>query len=156
MEVIVSTKGDTYNGESNMKPLAMLTIAGVILSIWCPTGHADRLYTWEDDKGVTHISKEPPPQKTKLIDTMDYTVAPANKNQASGKQVSNEGERSQPQRMETQASKATGTTEDVDEDEYYDGDRNRRRKIRHERREERGESDRSVEKPQRRQSHRRK
>ena len=135
----------------------------MVMSIWCMAGHADRLYTWEDDKGVTHISKEPPPQKTKLIDIMDYTVTPASKNQATGKQVSKESESSQPQRMGTQgegkASQATGTTEDVDEDEYYDGDRNRRRKIRHERREEReerGESDRSAEKPQRRQPHRRK
>ena len=141
----------------------MLTIAGVVMSIWCTIGHADRLYTWEDDKGVTHISKEPPPQKTKLIDIMDYTVTPANKNQDSGKQVSNEDESSTPQRKGTQerekASRATGTTEDGDEDVYYDGDRYRRRKIRPERkeeREERGESDRSAEKPQRRQPHRRK
>jgi hypothetical protein len=130
------------------------------MSILCPAGHADRLYTWEDDKGVTHISKDPPPQKTKLIDTMDYKPQPANKNQATGKQVSDEGESSQPQRVGTQgegkASQATGTTEDVDEDVYYDGDRYRRRKIRPERREERGESDRSAEKPQRRQPHRRK
>ena len=146
-----------------MKPLIMLTVAGVVMSILCPAGHADRLYTWEDDKGVTHISKDPPPQKTKLIDTMDYKPQPANKNQATGKQVSDEGESSQPQRVGTQgegkASQATATTEDVDEDVYYDGDRYRRRKIRPERREEReerGESDRSAEKPQRRQPHRRK
>ena len=138
----------------------MLTTAAVVMSILCPAGHADRLYTWEDDKGVTHISKDPPPQKTKLIDTMDYKPQPANKNQATGKQVSDEGESSQPQRVGTQgegkASQATATTEDVDEDVYYDGDRYRRRKIRPERREERGESDRSAEKPQRRQPHRRK
>ena len=138
----------------------MLTTAAVVMSILCPAGHADRLYTWEDDKGVTHISKDPPPQKTKLIDTMDYKPQPANKNQATGKQVSDEGESSQPQRVGTQgegkASQATATTEDVDEDVYYDGDRYRRRKIRPERREERGESDRPAEKPQRRQPHRRK
>ncbi len=134
----------------------MLTTAGVVMSILCPAGHADRLYTWEDDKGVTHISKDPPPQKTKLIDTMDYKPQPANKNQATGKQVSDEGESSQPQRMGTQgegkASQATGTTEDVDEDVYYDGDRNRRR----EKHDDRGDSDRSAEKPQRRQPHHRK
>lgn len=148
-----------------MKPLIMLTIAGVVMSIWCTTGHADRLYTWEDDKGVTHITKEPPPQKTKMIDTMDYTVSPTQKNQATGKQVSNEGESSQPQRMRApkrgKASGETGTTEDVDEEVYYDSDGGRytRRAIRHERkeaRENRRESDRSAGKPQRRQSHRRK
>ena len=130
-----------------MKPLIMLTIAGVVMSIWCATGQADRLYTWEDDNGVTHISKEPPPQKTKLVDIMDYTATPANKNHATGKQVSNEGESSQPKRIGAQerekASGATATTEvvdeDVDEDVYYDGDRRRRRKIRHEERAERRE-----------------
>jgi len=148
-----------------MKPLIMLTIAGVILSIWCSTAHADRLYTWEDDKGVTHITKEPPPQKTKLIDTMDYTVSPTQKNQATGKQVSNEAESSQLQRSGTQkrkkASGATGTTEDIEEDVYYDSDGGRytRRAIRHERREEREnrrENDKPATKRQRRQSHRRK
>jgi hypothetical protein len=148
-----------------MNPLKMLTIAGVILFIWYSTAHADRLYTWEDDKGVTHISKDPPPQKTKLIDTMDYTVTPANKNQATGKQVSNERESSQLRRSGTQkrrkASGATGTTEDIEEDVYYDSDGGRytRRAIRHERREKREnrrKNDRPATKRQRRQSHRRK
>jgi hypothetical protein len=148
-----------------MKLSIILTIVGAVISIWCPTAHADRLYTWEDDKGVTHISKEPPPQKTKMIDTMDYTVSPVQKNQTSGKQVSNEGESSQLQRSEAKkrrkATGATGTTEDVNEDVYYDSDggRSTRRAIRHERREareNRKESGSSVEKPQRRQPHRRK
>jgi hypothetical protein len=129
------------NGEYKMKFSIMLTIVGAVISIWCPTGHADRLYTWEDDNGVTHISKEPPPQKTKLIDIMDYTVSPAQKNQATSKQLSNEGESSKLQRSGTQkrrkASGATGTTEEVDEDVYYDSDGGRytRRAIRHEIRE---------------------
>ena len=152
-----------------MNPLKILTIAGVILFYWCSTAHADRLYTWEDDKGVTHISKEPPPQKTKLIDIMDYTVSPAQKNQATSKQVSNEGESSKLQRSGTQkrrkASGATGTTEEVDEevdeDVYYDSDGGRytRRAIIHEIREkleDRRENDRPAPRLQRRQSHRRK
>jgi len=132
-----------------MKFSIMLAIIGVVISNWCSMGYADRLYTWEDDKGVTHITKEPPPQKTKMIDTMDYTVQPAQMNQTTGKQVSNEGERKQPVRIETQKRKealeATGTTEDVDEDVdedfdeavYYDSDGGRysRRAIRQERKE---------------------
>jgi hypothetical protein len=142
----------------------MLTVAGVVMSILCPAGYADRLYTWQDDKGVTHISKDPPPQKTKSIDTMDYTVTPANKNQATGKQVSNEGESSQPQRSEARERKkvsgAKEATEEVEEDVYYDSDGGRytRRAIRHERREKR-ENRRENVRPatrQRRQSHRRK
>ena len=148
-----------------MKLSIMLTIIGSVISIWCLIGHADRLYTWEDDNGVTHISKGPPPQKAKLIDTMDYTVTPANKNRDTGKQVSNEGESSHPQRIEAQerrkASEATGTTEDVEEDVDYDSDGGRytRRAIRHEikeERENRRKNDSSAGKPQKRQSHRRK
>jgi hypothetical protein len=130
-----------------MKFAIMLAIAGVVICNWCSMGYADRLYTWEDDKGVTHITKEPPPQKTKMIDTMDYTEPPAQMNQTTGKQVSNEDERKQPVRTGTQkrkeASEATGTTEDVDEDVdedvYYDSDGGRytRRAIRQERKERR-------------------
>jgi hypothetical protein len=132
-----------------MKLSIILAIAGVVISIWCSMGYADRLYTWEDDKGVTHITKEPPPQKTKMIDTMDYKATPAQMNQTTGRQVSNEDERKQPVRTGTQKRKedveATGTTEDVDEDVdedidediYYDSDGGRytRRAIRQERKE---------------------
>jgi hypothetical protein len=128
-----------------MKFSIMLAIAGVVISIWCSTGYADRLYTWQDDKGVTHITKEPPPQKTKMIDTMDYKATPAQMNQTTGKQVSNEDEPKKPVRIGTQkrekASEAAGTTEDVDEDidedVYYDSDGGRytRRAIRQERKE---------------------
>ena len=148
-----------------MNPLKILTIAGVILFYWCSTAHADRLYTWEDDKGVTHISKEPPPQKTKLIDIMDYTVSPAQKNQATSKQVSNEGESSKLQRSGARERKkvsgAKEATEEVEEDVYYDSDRGRytRRAIRQEikeGRDKRRENDRPAPRLQRRQSHRRK
>jgi len=132
-----------HTGEHKMKFLIMLAIVGVVIFNWCSKGYADRLYTWEDDKGVTHITKEPPPQKTKMIDTMDYKVKPAQMNQTTGKQISNKGERKQPVRIDTQkrkeASEAIGTTEDVDEDVYYDSDGGRytRRAIRQERKERR-------------------
>jgi len=142
-----------------MKFSIMLAIVGVVISNWCSMGYADRLYTWEDDKGVTHITKGPPPQKTKMIDTMDYTVRPAQMNQTTGKQVSNEGEGKQPVRIKAQkrkeASEATRTTEDVDEDGYYDSDggrytrraiRQERKEVRENRRENRRGGDRPVRK----------
>jgi hypothetical protein len=33
---------------------------------------ADKLYTWTDEKGVVHISKDPPPKNTKIDDVMNY------------------------------------------------------------------------------------
>jgi hypothetical protein len=147
-----------------MKFSIMLAIAGVVISIWCSTGYADRLYTWEDDKGVTHITKKPPPQKTKMIDTMDYKVPPAQVNQTTSKQVSNEDERKQPAQTRTKKRKedvkATGTAEDVDEevDEgvYYDSDggrytrraiRQERKEVRKDRRENRRENRRGGDRP---------
>ena len=147
-----------------MKLSIILAIAAVVISTWCSMGYADRLYTWEDDKGVTHITKEPPPQNTKMIDTMDYTVRPAQMNQTTGEQVSNEGEPKQPVRMGTpnrkEAAEATGTNEDVDEDIdedlYYDSDggrytrraiRQERREVRENRREKRREDRRGGDRP---------
>ena len=92
---------------------------------------------------------------------MDYTVPPAQMNQTTGKQVSNEGERKEPVRIKTpqkkEASEATGTSEDidedVDEDVYYDSDRGRytgrairqeRKEVREKRRENRRGGDRPV------------
>ena len=37
-------------------------------------GFADRLHHWVDSKGVTHLSKQPPPQDGKLIEIMEYSV----------------------------------------------------------------------------------
>ncbi|MBI5578879.1 MAG: DUF4124 domain-containing protein [Deltaproteobacteria bacterium] len=47
------------------------------LLVCCATGgYADRIYTWKDSKGVTHITQEPPPQTAKSIDIMDYSAQP--------------------------------------------------------------------------------
>jgi len=37
-------------------------------------GSADRLHHWVDSKGVTHLSKEPPPEDGKLVEIMEYSV----------------------------------------------------------------------------------
>lgn len=39
-------------------------------------GYADRIYTWKDSNGVTHITQEPPPPTAKSIDIMDYSAQP--------------------------------------------------------------------------------
>ena len=144
-----------------MKFSMMVAIVGAVILIWCSMGDADRLYTWEDDKGVTHITKAPPPQKTKLIDTMDYTVTPVQKSQTGGTQVSNEDEPSQLQRIgaskRRNASDTNGNPEDVNEDVYYDSDGGRytRRAIINEirqRRDNRKEADRPVTKHRKKRS----
>jgi hypothetical protein len=39
-------------------------------------GFADRIYTWVDSNGVTHITQEPPPETAKSIDVLDYSAQP--------------------------------------------------------------------------------
>jgi hypothetical protein len=45
---------------------------------------ADKVYTWTDENGKLHITQEPPPQKAKLKDTMDYQPQPAQADLESG------------------------------------------------------------------------
>jgi hypothetical protein len=57
----------------SMKPLKAVFITLSILFCWVVNGNADRLYTWTDAKGVTHITQEPPPATAKAVDTVDYS-----------------------------------------------------------------------------------
>jgi hypothetical protein len=47
-----------------------------LLFCWVVSGYADRLYTWTDAKGVTHITQDPPPDTAKAVDTIDYSPQP--------------------------------------------------------------------------------
>jgi hypothetical protein len=53
---------------------ALITI-GLFLG-WGVNGYADRLYTWKDAKGQTHITQDPPPDSANVVDTIDYTPQP--------------------------------------------------------------------------------
>jgi hypothetical protein len=37
-------------------------------------GFADRLHHWVDSNGVTHLSKNPPPEDGRLVEIMEYSV----------------------------------------------------------------------------------
>lgn len=56
-----------------MKRAAIAALTGLIF--WAAAGDcpADRLYTWTDEQGVTHITEHPPPAKGKLQDVLDYS-----------------------------------------------------------------------------------
>jgi len=54
---------------------AALLISALLLS-WAVSGYADRLYTWTDAKGVTHITQDPPPATATAVDTIDYSPQP--------------------------------------------------------------------------------
>ena len=59
--------------------MKLFKTALIILAIWLClvlNGYADRLYTWTDAKGVTHITQDPPPDTAKAVDTIDYSPQP--------------------------------------------------------------------------------
>lgn len=57
-----------------MKSASLILITVLILLCSYQTGSADRLHHWVDSKGITHLSKEPPPRDGKLIEIMEYSV----------------------------------------------------------------------------------
>jgi hypothetical protein len=57
-----------------MKILSIFLILVIAIFSWYQTGSADRLHHWIDSKGVTHLSKEPPPEDGKLVEIMEYSV----------------------------------------------------------------------------------
>ena len=59
-----------------MKLFKTALIIFVIWLCWVLNGYADRLYTWTDAKGVTHITQDPPPDTAKAVDTIDYSPQP--------------------------------------------------------------------------------
>lgn len=62
------------NGISIMKTFFISFLSVIAILCWSPSGFADRLHHWVDSKGVTHLSKNPPPDGGKLIEIMDYSV----------------------------------------------------------------------------------
>ena len=56
-----------------MKILSIFLILVIAIFSWYQTGSADRLHHWIDSKGVTHLSKEPPPEDGKLVEIMEYS-----------------------------------------------------------------------------------
>ena len=59
--------------------MKLFKTAHIILAIWLClvlNGYADRLYTWTDAKGVTHITQDPPPDTAKAVDTIEYSPQP--------------------------------------------------------------------------------
>jgi hypothetical protein len=60
----------------SMKPLIAAFMTLALLFCWMVSGYADRLYTWTDAKGVTHITQDPPPDTANAVDTIEYLPQP--------------------------------------------------------------------------------
>jgi hypothetical protein len=105
-------------------------------------GHADRIYTWKDSKGVTHITQEPPPETAKLIDVLDYSAQPEPATPQPAARAGSNQQQGNPNQGGGQAGSgfSTGSASGDAEDniEYdYDGDPYRRALRMYQRRAER-------------------
>lgn len=56
-----------------MKKYSVFLVSVTVILCWLPNGLADRLHHWVDSKGVTHLSKDPPPENGKLVEIMEYS-----------------------------------------------------------------------------------
>ena len=56
-----------------MKTFRCFMLAVMAITVLPSVSAADRLYTWTDDKGVSHITKNPPPTGAKQKDVIDYS-----------------------------------------------------------------------------------
>lgn len=105
----------------NLFKAALITLG--FLLCWVLNGFADRLYTWTDAKGMTHITQDPPPDTAKEVDTIDYSsqqnqsVRPSTASDRPNQQQGN------PNQGDGQAgsgvSTGTASGDGGDNDEYY-------------------------------------
>lgn len=118
-----------------MKPLKAAFITLALLFCWMVNGYADRLYTWTDSKGVTHITQDPPPDTAKAVDTIDYVPQP---NQPVRRPPTNDltnQQRENPDQGKGQSKDEPDsrlTPGDETKDIQYDGDSYRRTLLRYE------------------------
>jgi len=118
-----------------MRTLKTAFIALALMFCWMLNGYADRLYTWTDAQGLTHITQEPPPASAKAVDTIDYSPQP---NQSVQKPTEDEPTNQQPENL-VQGSEQSGadsgsglTSGDDTNDIQYEGDSYRRTLLRYE------------------------
>jgi len=121
--------------------LFLFTIS--LICLWTLYGYADSLYTWIDDKGVTHLSQDPPPPGATLKDIVDYTSHPEEQNQAD-KIPEKKPKKVEPDKIKAEAEEVLGP-----EIYYEDGsDTSRsRRKARKKKRMENGKNKREDDNP---------
>ena len=119
----------------SMKPFKAALLMSALLLCWVVNVYADRLYTWTDAKGVTHITQDPPPDTAKPVDTMDYSPQPNQSvSRSTGSDQANQQQRNLGQGGERSGSYSGSgfTSADEGKDVQYDGDSYRRTLLRYE------------------------
>jgi hypothetical protein len=118
-----------------MKLFKAALIMLALLLYWVVNGYTDRLYTWTDAKGVTHITQDPPPDTANAVDTIDYSPQPSQPvrrptaNDLTNQQQGNLVQRSGQSGTESGSGHTSG---DDTKEIQYDGDSYRRTLLRYE------------------------
>ena len=118
-----------------MKPFKAAIMTLALLFCWMVNVYADRLYTWTDSKGVTHITQDPPPETAKAVDTIDYTPQPsqpARRPTVNDRTNQQQGNSNQGGGQLGSGSDVGFTSGDEGDDVQYDGDSYRRTLLRYE------------------------
>ena len=107
-----------------MKYFGIIFCTFCLLSFWGLNAYSDRLYTWEDNEGVVHITEDPPPKNAKNTDIVDYTKPPEQpRDQKQTNQRRKKNTNQGVSEGRDKAIEATDTFEDEwDYDYYYDDD----------------------------------
>jgi hypothetical protein len=119
----------------SMKSLKAASITLMLLFCWMVNAYADRLYTWTDAKGVTHITQDPPPDTAKPVDTIDYSPQPnqpVSRSTGSDQAIQQQGNLGQGGERSGNDSGSGFTSADEGKDVQYDGDSYRRTLLRYE------------------------
>ena len=85
---------------------------------------ADKLYTWTDEKGILHITEQPPPKNAKKMDVMTYqpqTEAQIRKIEADEHRDEKQDEATQKKDSAQEPQKASAQPQQQDDEEIYIG-----------------------------------
>jgi len=110
----VRSSVDSLFGDGKMKYFRIILLTLLMIGLLAINSYADRLYTWTDDKGVTHISEHPPPKNATLKFITDYTSRQEEQNQA------DQVPQKKPKKIEQDKKKAEAG-EVLEPEVYYEG-----------------------------------
>jgi hypothetical protein len=85
---------------------------------------ADKLYTWTDEKGILHITEQPPPKTARTKDVMTYqpqTEAQIRKIEADERRDEKQDEATQKKDSAQEPQKASAQPQQQDDEEIYIG-----------------------------------
>jgi hypothetical protein len=89
-----------------MKTVFVMVSAALLIVAAPVAAKTGKIYTWTDDKGVTHITETPPPADGQLDDVMEYTPPTPDQKQAVEEKLESMRSESEKRRLTDAAERA--------------------------------------------------